>query len=328
MGRRRGLDLDGRRVAPGFDGRLADHARHPLDEVDVGELEDDPVRDAPRHAQHQGTVAGDPDRQLPAARPGELELGVEVRRRAPLDEVADDAHGPVQRARRDRRAAQDPLGAVAAPDAEVHASARDLVEGGEDAGRHGDVPGRRIRHAGPQAHRRRVDGHQRQQRVDVLPEDVRVEEPAVAESGRLRLARESDRPLDGVLGLERESEVHGRAAYTLSAWRGRPCRRRCGGRAGGRSRPVETTSRATKGRMRPSEHHEGQELDRQPREQGQGQRPRPAALSHERGGQHEQRRRSGPRAGERGATTAVVVTMKPTSRSRRRLSRMAAMATV
>ena len=36
----------------------------------------------------------------------------------------------------------------------------------------------------------------------------RVEEPAVGEAGRLGLPRERDRPLDRVVGLDREAELH------------------------------------------------------------------------------------------------------------------------
>ena len=66
----------------------------------------------------------------------------------------------------------------------------------------------------PEAHRRGGLGHERQERVRVAPQDVGVEEPAVTEARCLGLAREGQRALDGVVGLERESEVHGAGAYT------------------------------------------------------------------------------------------------------------------
>ena len=97
----------------------------------------------------------------------------------------------LQRRHRRGRLAQHAPRAVAAPDAQVHAAAGDLVEDRQRRGGHARLARRRVRDARPQAHRRGGLGHQRQQRIGVAPQDVRVEQPAVREAGRLRLAGEA-----------------------------------------------------------------------------------------------------------------------------------------
>ena len=52
-------------------------------------------------------------------------------------------------------------------------------------------------------------GHEGQQHVRLAPQHVRVEQPAVVEAGVLRLAGQGERALEGVIGLERETELHG-----------------------------------------------------------------------------------------------------------------------
>ena len=60
------------RVAPGGPRGLADLPDEPADEVRIGELEDDAIRHPAGHGQGHRAVAGDPDRQLPRAGPGQL----------------------------------------------------------------------------------------------------------------------------------------------------------------------------------------------------------------------------------------------------------------
>ena len=60
----------------------------------------------------------------------------------------------------------------------------------------------------PSRSRSVAPGHQRQQRIRIAPQHVRVEQPAVLEAGGLGLTRQGERALDGVLGLEREAELH------------------------------------------------------------------------------------------------------------------------
>src|SRR5207245_5921193 len=63
-------------------------------------------------------------------------------------------------------------------------------------------------HAGAQAEPFAGSGHEGQQDVRLLPQDVRIEEPHVVEAGGLCAPRERKGPLDRVIRLERESETH------------------------------------------------------------------------------------------------------------------------
>src|ERR1700756_4433813 len=57
----RGHHFDFAEVAASFLGAFADEAEAPVDQVGVGELEDDAVADASSGAQGFGAIAGDPD---------------------------------------------------------------------------------------------------------------------------------------------------------------------------------------------------------------------------------------------------------------------------
>ena len=110
--------------------------------------------------------------------------------------------------------AQHADGIVATADAQVHAATRDLVQGRECARGHARVPRGRVRDARAQTHVRGVERHDREQGIDLLPQHMAIEEPAVAEPGRLCLPRERDGAIDAEQRLEGESEVHRRTAYT------------------------------------------------------------------------------------------------------------------
>jgi TRAP-type mannitol/chloroaromatic compound transport system permease small subunit len=176
--------------------------------VRIAKLEDHAVGHAPGHGQGHRSVAGDPHRELRFAGPGELQLGALVGDGAALDEVADHPDRLLRIGERDRRLAEEAPGRVAAPDAEVHPSAAHLVEGREARGGHGRLARARIRDAGAEAERGRVLGDEREERVRIAPQDVRVEQPQVVEPYRLAELCELDRSLDRVLRFERESELH------------------------------------------------------------------------------------------------------------------------
>ena len=63
--------MDFAEVAAGFFGAFADEAEAPVDEIGIGELEDDAVADAAGGAQGFGAVAGDPDGRHFFVGPGE-----------------------------------------------------------------------------------------------------------------------------------------------------------------------------------------------------------------------------------------------------------------
>ncbi len=213
MGGRGGLDAERGRIAAGGRRRLAQLADEPADEVGVAELEDDPVRDAAGHGDRHRAVAGDPHGQRPAARPREAQVRALVRDRLAGHERADDPDRLLGVGQRDRRLAQHPTGGVAAADAEVHPAVGDLVERGQQRGGHRRLAGARVRHAGPETQPRGRAGHEREQRIGVAPQDVAVEQPAVREPGGLGLAGQRERPLDRVVGLEGETELHRRPLW-------------------------------------------------------------------------------------------------------------------
>jgi hypothetical protein len=187
---------------------VADLVGEPPDEVGVGELEDDPVGDPAGHRERHRPVAGDPDRKLPAGRPGEAELGALVLDRVARDERADDPDRLLGVGERERRLAEDAAGRIAAPDPEVEPPVGELLEDREGRGGDGWLARRGVRDARPEAEAVALLGHEREQRVRVAPEDVRIEQPAVVEARVLGLARQGEGAIDRMLGLERESELH------------------------------------------------------------------------------------------------------------------------
>src|SRR5260370_36680868 len=56
-----GHDLDFSGIAAGFTRALANEVKTPRDEVRIGELQNDPIADAPGGAQRLRPIAGDPD---------------------------------------------------------------------------------------------------------------------------------------------------------------------------------------------------------------------------------------------------------------------------
>src|SRR5258708_37813691 len=87
-----GHDFDLAEIAAGFLCAFADEAEAPVDQVGVGELEDDAVADASRGAQGFGAVAGDPDAGNFAIGPGKFGGdAVEVDGSAGV-QVAEDAY--------------------------------------------------------------------------------------------------------------------------------------------------------------------------------------------------------------------------------------------
>ena len=208
MRRRRGLHLHRARRPSGRRLRLAHLAHEPSDQVRIGKLQDHAVRDAAGHGQRHRSVAGNPHWQGPMARPRQLQLRPLVRHGASLHQVPDDADRLLERGHARRRLAENAPSAVAATNAQVHPSARHLVEHRQRRRGYTRLARRRVGDAGPQAHALGRLRHERQQDVRLAPEHVAVEEPAVGEAIRLCAASQLSRSLEVVLRLEREAEVH------------------------------------------------------------------------------------------------------------------------
>src|SRR5882724_10326988 len=205
-----GHDFDFAEVAAGFLGAFADEAQAPVDQVGIGELEDDAVADASGGAEGFGAVAGDPDAGNFAIGPGKLcGHAIEIDRFAGV-QVAEDADEFLEVFECGGFFPQHAAGAVAAPDAQFHAPLRGQIEGGEQAGGNGDIAHRRVCDASTQAHFFRIGGHERQERKRFLPDHVGIEDPAEGESGDFGLACKIQNPADGDIRFDGDAEVHGK----------------------------------------------------------------------------------------------------------------------
>ena len=209
VGRRGRLDLDRIRLAAGRHGRRSNLGDEPGHEVRVGQLEDHPIGDPADHLQGERPVSGDPYGQPPVPGPGQDQLGSLVLDRAPLDEVANDPDRLLERGQGGWWLAQHPARRVAPADAQVHPPIADLVQRGQGRGRHRRLASGRVGHARTQAQPSRRGRHQGQQGIRLAPQDVRIEQPAVVEAGRLGPAGQVERALDRVIRLEGEPELHG-----------------------------------------------------------------------------------------------------------------------
>src|SRR6266480_3857357 len=121
-------------VAAGLFCAFAHEAEAPGDQVRVGKLENHAVADAPRGAQGLGAVAGDPHAGNFAIGPGKFCGDAIEIDRFPGVQVAEDADKFLEVFERGGFFPQHAAGAVAAANAQFHASLRGQIEGGEQAG--------------------------------------------------------------------------------------------------------------------------------------------------------------------------------------------------
>src|SRR5206468_2863912 len=105
-------------------------------------------------------------------------------------EIANDLNGLFEIFERRRLLAHHAAGTVAAAYAAIHSSTGNSIERGEQTCRYRRITNDRICNARAEPHVARVCSHQSEQRIGLLPQHVRIEYPAVAEAGRLRLTRE------------------------------------------------------------------------------------------------------------------------------------------
>ena len=204
----RGHDAHGGGVAAGLPRGRPDLVDEPADQVGVGDLEHGAVGDPAGQLEGDRAVPGDPDRQPVWTRPRQLQRCTLVLDRPSLGEGTNHVDRLLERGHARGRLAQHPACGIATPDPQVEAAPGQLLEHRQGRGGHRRLPGRRVRHARAQAERRGRLRHQGQEDVWLAPEDVGVEEPGVGEAGRLALPGQRQGPLDRVLGLEREPELH------------------------------------------------------------------------------------------------------------------------
>ena len=181
---------------PGFLGRLAGRVHDPLDDVRVGELDDDPVALAPADGERLRPVAGDVHLDLGQLGPHPLQLQLLA---VPGHLAA--VHERLQHLQRlfelgdlDRLLADVPTRRVAAADAHDHAAVRDVVQRRVGARQHGRLARARVRDHVAELDRRRPVRHDREHRERLLPEHVRVVGPGVLEALLLGELDQLDHP--------------------------------------------------------------------------------------------------------------------------------------
>ena len=153
----------------------------PFDDGRVGELNDDAVGHPAGRAQRLRSVTGDPDGQFVLG-PFQPDLDPVIADLSPGCQVADQPAVGLHLLDAHRLLPEDPPGAVPPADPHHHPAPRDLVQGGERAGGHRGIAGGGVGDAGTDLDAPGIGRHQGEDRVDLLPEHVRVEEPRVLEA--------------------------------------------------------------------------------------------------------------------------------------------------
>src|SRR5260370_5053364 len=115
------------KVAVGVSGALAGEAQAPVDQIGIGELQNDAVADAPGSAQSFGAVAGHPDAGNVAAGPWKFRGdAIEIDGLACV-QVAEDADEFLKVFESGGFLAEDAAGTVAAAPAELHSALRSQI---------------------------------------------------------------------------------------------------------------------------------------------------------------------------------------------------------
>ena len=190
---------------PAFGGRIPHGLIIQRGDVDVGQLQDEPVAHLAGELQRQRAVRGDPDLELDAALHGNCSVAPLYSTGAAVRQLADDVDRLAQLLQRRRLAVGDAHRRVAAADAADGAVAVHLVERGEDGCRHRPVPGRRVRHERADHDPLGLGEDLAVDDVRLLPEQVRVERPHVAEAVRLGELGELHRARRRRVGLQDDS---------------------------------------------------------------------------------------------------------------------------
>ena len=202
---------------PASSAACAGRGHDPLDDVGVGELDDDAVPLPPRDRERLRPVTGDVHLDLGQLGPHPLELELLV---VPGDLLA--VHERLHHLQRflevghlHRLAAHVAHRRVAAPDAHDHAAVRDVLEGGVRAREHRRVADGRVRDHVAELDLRRLVGEERHHGHRLLPEHVRVVGPAVLEALVLGHLRELDQAL--VRGVWQDCDTEGQHCREHSA---------------------------------------------------------------------------------------------------------------
>ena len=194
----RGADdaLQRRGVAARLLGRRARGAHDPLDDLGVGELDDDAVAHAAGDAERLRAVARDPHgdlRQL-RAHPLELEVLVVPDDLLAVHEVLDHREPPLELGHAHRLLADVAPSGVAAADAHHHPAVGDVVHRRVEAREHRRLARPGVRHEVAELQLRGGLDRHRQLDERLLPEDVRVVRPTDLEAVPLPELHQLDEP--------------------------------------------------------------------------------------------------------------------------------------
>src|SRR5262249_49459618 len=208
------------RVAPGPLGRAASSVHDPLDDHRVGELDDHAVRHVPRDGERLRAVTRDPQRdlrQLPP-HPLQLELLVVPLNGAAVHQLFDHRAAPLELGDAHGLEPDDAAGRVATADTHHHPAVRDVLHRRVPARGDRWVADAGVRDEMPELDLARLRSRERQRRVGLLPEDVRVVRPRVLEAVVLCELHQLDHPLVGRVRQDRDAEAeHGASPV---AWQG------------------------------------------------------------------------------------------------------------
>ena len=229
------------RVAARLLGRAPRRVHDPLDDLGVGELDDHAVADAAGDRERLRPVAGDPDRDRRQLRPHPLQLEVLV---VPVDlaavhELVDHRERLLELRDLHRLPADEADGRVAAADAHHHPAVGQVVQRRVRAREHRRVARRRVRHEVAELDRRGLARRDREHRDRLLPEDVRVVRPRVAEAVPLGELDQLEPARERRIRENGDAEVHSREP--TAARRGRSCRRSARPRARRSAAPPHVT---------------------------------------------------------------------------------------
>src|SRR5262245_51216217 len=183
---------DTRKITTRLLGALSDKPQTPLNEMRIGELENYPVGEAARRPEHLWTIAGHPHRRRLACGPIHLDGLTIVLDRFGCAQVSYDLNGLFEPIDGCRPFPHYPPRAVPATDAKVHSISRNTVQGRQQAGSYRWVPYGRISHTGTEPHSLSIGSKQSQDGIWLLPQHMRVEDPAVGEAGLFGLAGQPD----------------------------------------------------------------------------------------------------------------------------------------
>ena len=207
--------LKGIGVATGLLGGVTGEAHDPLDDLRVGELDDHALGMAPGHSQRLRAVARKVERDLrQVLGPLELELLAVPLGLSAVHQVLHHRRRSLVLGDLDGLQADVATSGVTTTNAEDHAATRDVVQRGVRRRGDGGLARARVRHAHAELDALRAECCSRQQRIRVLPQNVRVVGPTDLEAVVLGLLEQAHEVGVRRVGKNGDAEMHGQVSPT------------------------------------------------------------------------------------------------------------------